>query len=207
MDRERVAMVWVHRGLRDLYFAFDCGHDAAFENNKRFSEIMGLEKFMKAVFLYHMHEQYEQFSEKDARKKLNQLAMDLGHKYENMLARLEEYVPQDIERIRNSDFDGYCGSDLIEAVSGGYMETRYPVPTRVSDKFPIEGTDFSHDPLSSSGFTKYVYALCNTCFHHLVNSGIDFADMYSDFRHLYQHRESLDRFENLLWEPRCRAAL
>lgn len=207
MERQRVAKLWVHRGLRDLYFAFDCGHDSAFEDNERFSEIMGLEKFMKAVILYHEHQQYEGLSEKDAKIKLNKMAMKLGHKYGEMLDTISTFAPQDIERIRKSDFDGYQGIQLIDAVLGGYMETRYPVPSNVSDNFPIADTGFTHDPLSSSGFTKYVYALCNTCLHHLVTSGVDFVDTYANFCRLFDHRESLKRFHNLIWEQRCRSAL
>lgn len=207
VDRKRVARLWVRRGLSDLYFAFDSGHDTAFEDNERFSEIMGLEKFLKAVLLYHEFQQYERLSDQNAREKLHKLARKIGHVDESILEDLRKYIPQDTDRIRESDFDGYIGSALIAAVSDGYMETRYPVPRSTSDKFSIPGTGFTHDPLASSGFTKYVYALCNACFYHLVVSEVQFSEMYSDFRYVYQHRESLVRFENLFWEERCRFAL
>lgn len=58
MDRARVAKVWIYYGLADLYFAFD-NDDIAFEDSARFAEIMGLEKFLKAVLLFHRPAEYE----------------------------------------------------------------------------------------------------------------------------------------------------
>jgi hypothetical protein len=205
MDRHRVAKTWVYRGLCDLYFAFDCD-DVAFEDNERFSEIMGLEKFLKAFLLFHRHQEYEGVSEREARIKLNQSAIKLGHDFEGMLNATSLLGLEDISRIRATDFDGYMGADLIRAVKAGYMETRYPVPQAISDTFPIDGTEFSHDPLASSGITKFIYALCNACFIALA-AHVYFSDMLRQFRETYQHRESFQRFNTLLWEARCKPHL
>lgn len=62
----------------------------------------------------------------------------------------------------------------------------YPVPKSISDTFPILGTEFTHDPLASSGITKFVYALCNSCFHALA-SQVDFSKMLFQFRDKYEH--------------------
>lgn len=147
INRERVAKTWVFRGLSDLFFAFD-NDDVAFENNTVFSQIMGLEKFLKAVLLHQDHSQYESLERKKALAKLNKMAMGWGHKFDDMLIELSERGLKDIEKIKCMFFDGYEGSQLIYAVKNGYMETRYPVPAPVSDFFPIEETDFFHDPLS-----------------------------------------------------------
>ena len=205
MDRQRVAKTWVFRGLCDLLFAFD-SDDVSFEDNARFSEIMGLEKFLKAVLLFHRHQEYEGLSEYDAKAKLNALAMKLGHDFKGMMKDLSGLGLCDIGRIERKDFDGYLGTDLIRAVGAGYMETRYPVPRPISDTFPIQGTGFTHDPLSSSGITKYIYAVCNACFHAL-SAQIDFADLRKQFRERFEHRESFGRFNNLFWETRCREDL
>jgi len=202
MNRERVAKTWLFRGLSDLFFAFD-SDDVAFEDNARFSEIMGLEKFLKAVLLHQRHAEYETLSRDEARLKLNKMAMDLGHKFELMLKRLADGGLRDIEKIRRTEFDGYEGDKLIHAVEKGYMETRYPVPTPVSDKFPIGNTGLTHDPLSSSGITKFIYAVCNACFYELSQT-VNLTDMLNQFRDMYQHRESFARFNNLFWEARCK---
>jgi len=202
MDRERVAKTWLFRGLSDLIFAFD-SDNPAFEDNARFSEIMGLEKFLKAVLLYQRHAEYEALPQDEARQKLNKMAMDFSHKFETMLKALTDAGLLDIEQIRRNDYDGYKGQQLVYAVEKGYMETRYPVPTPVSDNFPIENTGFTHDPLSSSGMTKFIYAICNACFFELSRT-VDFTDMLSQFRGTFQHRESFSRFCNCFWEARCK---
>lgn len=201
MNRHRVAKIWIYRGLCDLFFAFD-SDDVAFEDNARFSEIMGLEKFLKAALLFERHEEYEALPLAEARTKLNKMATGLGHKFAEMIDQLAKNGLTDVERIKQSDFDGYAGAQLIHAVEAGYMETRYPVPKLVSDRFPIEGTDFTHDPLSSSGITNFIYALCNACFCWLA-SNVDFTEMRNQFRNTFQHRESFSRFNNLFWEARC----
>jgi len=183
MDRNRVAKIWIYRGLCDLFFAFNCD-DVAFEDNERFSEIMGLEKFLKALLLFHRYQEYESVPDTEARSKLNQMAMKLGHDFDGMLKTALALGLVDIDRILATDFDGYVGAGLVRAVKAGYMETRYPVPNPISDSFPI-GNGFTHDPLASSGITKFVYALCNACFHALA-AHVDFSDVIRQFRETYQ---------------------
>jgi hypothetical protein len=84
MHRDRVAKTWLYRGLCDLLSAFHSDH-VAFEDNARFSEIMGVKKVLKAVILYHRHDEYEHLPLPDARRAVNRLAMDYGHKFESML--------------------------------------------------------------------------------------------------------------------------
>ena len=181
-----------------IFFAFD-NDDVSFEDNARFSEIMGLEKFLKAVLLYHRHQEYEGLSDPDARSRLNAVAMKLGHDVKGMMKAVADLGVDDIERIKSTDLDGYLGADLIRAVEAGYMETRYPVPRSISDTFPIPGTDFTHDPLSSSGITKYIYAVCDAFFHALL-AHVDFADLRKEFRERFEHRKSFGRLNNVFWE-------
>lgn len=201
MNCERVAKTWLYRGLSDLFFAFD-SDDVAFEDNARFNEILGMEKFLKAVLLYQRHTEYESLTRDEARLMLNKMAVDLGHKFDVMLRKLVAGGLIDIEQIRQHTYDGYEGDKLVYAIEKGYMETRYPVPTPVSDKFPIENTGFNHDPLSSSGITKFIYAICNACFHELSQK-VDFTDMLNQFHEMFQHRKSFSRFNNSFWEAKC----
>lgn len=204
LDRKRVAETWLLRGLSDLLFAFDCDNPE-FEYNARFSEIMGLEKFLKAVLLYQHHTEYEKLSKDEARQKLNKMAMGYGHKFNKMLKELTDAGLHNIAQIRQNDYDGYNGDQLVQAVEKGYMETRYPVPTMVSDKFTIsvEDTDFTHDPLSSSGITKFMYAICNTCFYELSQK-VDFTDMLNQFREKFENTDSFSRFNDSFWEAKCK---
>jgi len=202
MDRQLVAKTWVNYGLIDLYFAFDSDDDA-FSDNALFSEIMGMEKFAKAVLLFHHHQEYEGMTRTDAKKRINNLAQGMGHDLKKMLKELSHFMADDIARIKNANFDGYSGSDLIRAVCAGYMETRYPVPTPISDTFPIKGSKLKHDPLWSSGITKFIYAVCNACFASL-SLDIDFTDLVNQYSQKFSHKESFRRFNNLFWENRCK---
>jgi hypothetical protein len=199
MNRQQVAKTWIHYGLTDLYFAFDS--DDAFSDNVLFSEIMGMEKFMKAVLLFHLYQEYEDLAHQDAKERINKFAKSgkMGHNFEIMFNDLSLLMPSAIARIMQSDFDGYTGSELIRAVYSGYMETRYPVPTRISDTFPKEDTEFTHNPLWSSGITKFIYAVCNACFTSL-SLEIDFTDLISQFSQRFSHKESFQRFNNYFWE-------
>jgi len=201
MESSLVAKTWIYRGLSDLFFAFECD-DWAFEDHERFSEIMGLEKFLKAALLAEMRGEYEGLPNDQAKTLLNKLAMKFGHDFDRMLRDVANAGCGDIEQIKNTEFDGYQGSALVKALKAGYMETRYPVPSAIADEFPIEGTELTHDPLASSGITKFIYALCNSCFFHLAQ-GIDFSPMMQQFNKDYGHRPGLQRFSNLFWEERC----
>jgi hypothetical protein len=205
MDRDRVVRTWIFRGLCDLYFAFECDDKfkgGLFEDYERFAEISGLEKFLKALLLFHKREEYESLSDSQAREKLDSLARSIGHNFREMLASAATHGV-DVSGIYVCDFDGYNGSQLVKAVQAGYMETRYPVPKPVSDAFPIPDSDgWTRDPLSSSGITKFVYAVCAACFFKLA-AAVDFSNVCSDFRKLYASREPFHRFNNLLWGDRC----
>jgi hypothetical protein len=202
MNRDDVAKTWLFRGMSDMYFAFD-SHEVAFKNNARFSEIMGLKKFLKAVLLYQQHADYEALPLEEARTKIKKLAKKYGHKYEFMLTELVNSGLGDIDLIKRSSYDGYNGKALVEVVEKGYMETRYPVPALVSDLFPIGITGFTREPLLSSGLTKFIYALCNACFFRL-SQAVDLSDVQRHFRERFEHRESFARFNSAFWEARCR---
>lgn len=202
LSRDRVAKTWVFRALSDVFFAF-ASDDPAFESQAKFSEIMGLEKFLKAVLLYHRHKEYESLPLTNARVKLDKIARELGHEVRQLLKKLPESCIQDVERIKSGGYDGYGGEGLLVAVEQGYTETRYPVPVPVHNNFPIGETGFSHDPLGSSAFTDFVYALCNACFFELLRS-VDFADVIKQFEEKFGHTKALGRFNNLFWEARCK---
>ena len=201
IKRDQVVRIWVRRALNDLYFAFDIEFDP-FEGYERFAEIMGMEKFLKAVLLFARANEFESLPDTSAKIKINKIASSYGHRFDEMILAVTDIGIADFEKIKNTDYDGYLGSELVAAVSEGYMETRYPVPTQVSDKFPIGDTGFTHDPLSSSGITKFIYAVCNSCYFFL-SGHIDFIPSLGIFVSHFSERESFKRFNNLFWESRC----
>ena len=203
MNRQRVAKEWVHGALCDLYFAFDVEY-LSFERYKRFAEIMGMEKFLKATLLFAQHKEYEFLSESEAKIKINKIASSYGHNFSRMILESTKIGITEFDQIKNTDYGGYSGVKLVDAVTDGYLETRYPMPTPVSDKFVIGDTGFTHDPLSSSGFTEFVYAVCNGCYFFLLKH-VDFTDQQIDFAGQFSGKESFKRFNNLFWERRCRA--
>lgn len=194
--------MWVRRALNDLYFAFDIEF-FPFERYERFAEIMGMEKFLKAVLMFARANEFESLPETSAKIKINKIASSYGHKFDEMILAATNIGIADFEKIKDTNYDGYLGSELVAAVTAGYMETRYPVPTLVSDKFPIGDTGFTHDPLSSSGITKFIYAVSNSCYFFLTGH-IDFTPSLDIFASDFSERESFKRFNNLFWEPRCR---
>ncbi len=197
MDRKLVAQTWVFRGLCDLYFGFDT-EDERFSDNALFSEIMGLEKFLKAILLFNCHDEYEELPPEESAKKLNELAKRYGHNIKLMMRLATKAGLGDLNRIKETDFDGYAGRDLVRAVTAGYMETRYPVPRPISDTFPIKGTELTWDPLSSSGISKFIRGVCKACFLYL-SASVDFSSVLAQFDARYSGKESLPRFKNLLW--------
>jgi len=204
LDRYQVARTWIYRGLSDLYFAFD-NDDPAFEDHARFSEIMGLEKCLKAVVLFHEHAEYEHLAQSEARLHLNRIAQRSGHNFRGMFRRVAKLGVLELEQIQDRDFDGYRGEELIAAVSAGYEETRYPVPRPVSDSFPIPGSGgWTHDPLSSSGITRFIYASSGACVRHL-EAYTNLADVKRQFRASFGHLPSFERFLKVSPEARDRS--
>ncbi len=89
MDRQLVATTWLYSGLQDIFFAFD-KDDESFTYNNLFSEIMGAEKIIKAVILFHLHAEYEGMIPDGKKHKINRLAQGQGHNFKKMLKRLSE---------------------------------------------------------------------------------------------------------------------
>ena len=199
MNRQLVARTWVYSGIRDIFFAFDQDGET-FTDNLLFAEIMGLEKIIKAVILFNNHEEYEALSKKEAKNKINEIAKSWGHDFKSIFNELSKIGVDQINHLKTMNFDGYLGNDLVRAIKAGYMETRYPVPIPISDTFPIKGTKYKHDPLWSSGISKFIYAVCAACLEFLA-SKMAVGELWQQFQKNYQHKESLNRFNNLFWSP------
>jgi hypothetical protein len=130
--------------------------------------------------------------------------------FKQMLTEATKLGAANIPQILDQDWDGYLGKDLVEAAYAGYMESRYPVPVPISNNFPIsvpdtapvEYTGFTHDPLSSSGITKFIYAICNCCVFTLVDQGLQPQKMLVQFNERFDGREAFPRFSNCFGSQR-----
>ena len=207
VDRERVACMWLYRGLCDIYFAFTCDDDK-FEDYERFMEIMALEKFLKALLLYHESIEKPQSLPNPAEQRiaLNALSKKLGHNFEKMAVCASKKGAKDIPQILQTNYDGYVGGQLLAVFRDAYMETRYPVSVPVSDKFPLDD-GFTHDPLGSSGIPKFIYAMCNSCLCALAAQNVNVQKVVDDFCIRFRPHKPFSRFERLFWEGRSLVVL
>jgi hypothetical protein len=206
MDPGLVAKTWISRGLYDLYFGFSI-EEKNFSDYALFFEIMGLEKFLKAVHLYNRGSEYKEKDDEAAKICLDKIAKELGHDIKEILKKVKQDIgTSEINNIEKMKFDGYKGLDLIRVVNAGYIETRYPTPRLISDTFPIEGTSLTRVPLSGSGIKKFIYMLCNLAFQQLAKKE-NFSDVIIGFKLKFQHKESFKRFNNLFWESKCGVSL
>jgi hypothetical protein len=109
LNRDLVARTWLSRGLSDLFCAFVLSGDPALEYQERFLEIMGLEKSLKSVLLYHRHAEYELLSGATARDKVTKIGQQYSHKFKKMLDELTNWGIADVAPLMTRDFDGYLG--------------------------------------------------------------------------------------------------
>src|ERR1700761_7561265 len=100
LDRHRVAQTWLLRGLEDLFCAFVLSTDAALERHERFSEIMGIEKCLKAVLLFQAHAEYETLDSQAAREKVTKIAQSHGHRFDRMFKELASTEIPDLAQLR-----------------------------------------------------------------------------------------------------------
>jgi len=199
MKPDIVAKTWISWGISDLYFGFDTD-DPIFSDYALFFEIMGLEKFLKAVHLYNCGAEYKDLSDPEAKAYVDRIAITLGHDIKKIIKKVKDDIGiAKIERVKKANFDGYKGSDLIRVVNAAYIESRYPIPNAIYKTFPLKRKGFYLNPLSSSGITKFIYALCNLSYRRLAEH-INFSDVLDCFKKKFGQRESFPRFNNLFWE-------
>ena len=199
MSPEEVAKTWVWKGLTDLYFAFEV-YEYPFWNQAKFHEIMGLEKFLKALILFNKGDCYQPMTEQHARIEVDKMAKKLGHNYKSLIDDVDVIIGEGkISRLRCRDFDGYKFKQIVSAISAGYLEYRYPVPSPEFLKFQ-KGKGHYSDPLGSSGITKLVYELCCLCYLELQKN-VDFGDILEIYENRYAKKESFRTFNTLFWQP------
>jgi len=103
-----------------------------------------------------------------------------------------------IRKVKDKDYDGFKGSDLVKAIEAGYMESRYPVTRPIYEQFKIKGDDLYRNPLYSTGITKFIYEICRTILLQL-RTEVDLDPISRDFIEVYGSRNGTQRFINLMF--------
>lgn len=160
MDKQIVVRTWLWRGIEHFYLAFVLD-EGRWRHYQPLFNYMGLEMFCKSYILAEKHSEYESLNEEASKQKIDKIAKGCGHNLREMLNNINQLIcGNKINNLLSLDFDGYTGVQIVGVLEAAYVETRYPVPRPISEKFPIEGTNLNWYPLLSSGLSKFAYAIC-----------------------------------------------
>jgi len=199
MKTSEVAKKWVWYGIEDLYFAF-CIEFEPHKPYAMFSEIMGLEKILKAYLLFKHGNKYSSLTDEESRDVIECLAKKWGHSIKSMLKETSKILGnEELNKIKERNYDGYKGTDLIKAIEAGYMESRYPVSRPIYEQFKFKGIDLYQNPLESSGITKFIYEICGFILTKLKKE-VDLGIINKNFINTYGTREQTNRFINLIFK-------
>ena len=190
MESSLVSKTWVRSGLEDLYFGF-CIEYEPHRPYALFSDIMGLEKLLKAYLLHLNSEKYSHLDIKGSKKIIECLVKKWGHSIKRMI--------KEINKIEQGKYDCYKGSELITVIEAGYMESRYPVSRPIYEQFKIKGTDMYWDRLGSSAITDLIYHLSRSILLSL-SSEVALEKVGQEFMETHGSRESFGRFTNIFFK-------
>lgn len=161
MDKQIVVQTWLWRGIEHFYLAFIL-EENKWRHYQPLFDYMGLEMFCKAYILTERASEYENLNDQALKNKVNEIAKHCGHNLRKMLENINNYIGANkIGHLlsTNYDSDNFTGNQLVDVLEAAYIESRYPVPKSISDKFPIEGTNLHWYPLLFSGLSKFAYSI------------------------------------------------
>lgn len=157
MSRKRAVTTWVNFAMKDFLIAFVALE--AWRNYQPFFLAQGVEKICKAYFIGRHYSSYKTLRFEEAKMAIDKVAKKAGHNLGKLLGQAQKNIPQ-INGLIRSNWDGFAGDKVIDALQAGYTEVRYPVPIPVSRKHPIKNARNMHwDPLGSSGLEKFSFAV------------------------------------------------
>ncbi|MCQ9206433.1 MAG: hypothetical protein NG740_00910 [Omnitrophica bacterium] len=159
MNKEIVVGTWLWAGFEHFFVGFLL-EEQNWNIHSTFFCCMGLECFCKAYILACRSTDYEHLNFNEAKGKIDNIARSLSHKLREMLMKMDE-LNKDIEIASTfkQDFDGYKGEQLVDVLEAAYNESRYPVSSSISSKYPMSGTELFLNPLRSSGIAKFSYSI------------------------------------------------
>jgi len=157
LTKETVVLTWFFRGLEDLFFAFRIKSPFRYEP---FFNTMAFEMICKAYLLAEKAGQYEHLKGNQAVGKIDKLAKCWGHHIGVMVDEITASInDQDFQNLFSQKFNGYTGDQFVKVMEAAYLESRYPVPNPIHEKFPIHGHPGTYwDPLCSSGLQYFCFS-------------------------------------------------
>lgn len=161
IDADWVVLVWVTTGIEDFFLSFRMSESVGHSRYDPFINVMGLELVCKGYLLAFKRSEYGGLGETQARKKVEKLAKKMGHKIGDLVDEISKIIgPDKVQPILDKNYDGFTGSQVLNAIEAGYFECRYPFsPNPLYKKFPVKG-GFYQDPVYSSGLHKFCYKFC-----------------------------------------------
>ncbi|MGH7795692.1 MAG: hypothetical protein ACREQ2_12530 [Candidatus Binatia bacterium] len=157
VDKVRVISAWAVQGLRDFYISFEFEAANKWHMYSTFFCHQGLEKICKAYLLATRSAEYGNLGEGETRKKVDQIAKEYQHSLQELLGELISRNALTAAEV-SCTVGGYTGRQLIDVLEKAYIESRYPVPSPIHKKFPVQGRSrykMYHDPLGSTAPIKY----------------------------------------------------
>jgi HEPN domain-containing protein len=157
VDKELVVSTWAVQGLRDFYISFEFEDLNKWHTYSTFFCHQGLEKVSKAYLIATRSAEYENLSEEETLKKVDQIAKEYHHSLQKLLEKLTSRNALTGAEV-SCKVEGYTGQQLIDVLEKAYIESRYPVPSPIHKKFPVRGRSryqMYHDPSGSTAPIKY----------------------------------------------------
>jgi len=189
---------WLRYGVSDLYFGHANQSNDVFRYGTFFF-IMAAEKHLKAVLIENNRNKYQDLGDlNDKRKAVEKIAKQYSHKFDKMINEVSAIYQQELgKEFVSSKIYGYDKDIVIESMSKGYMETRYPVVAPTSRQYQFRNVKGSYyDPLGSSFFTDFIDRICQKCWGLLVNKGIDHQAILSFIEEQYANSRDYNTFKN-----------
>jgi len=178
LDRELVVITYLMRGIEDFFVAFS-KFDESFSRYEPFFNSMGFEMVTKAYLLATRASEYEGLERREAVRKIDEIAKSMGHNVYQLTESIKEFIGEEkIQSILDQKYDGFTGSQFLDVLKAAYLESRYPVPDPIHEKFPADESGLRYwDPLNSSGLHKFCYAFCREVLRSLKSDfGITLTD-------------------------------
>lgn len=201
LDRNLVVLTWLLRGIEDLFVAFS-RFDESFSRYAAFLNAMGFEMIAKAYIFAICPEEYEGLQKRQAASRIDELGRKYGHDPNNLIELTKASMDQmELDKILNTKYDGFTGHQFLEVIKAAYLETRYPVPNPIHEKFPNPNLKDSYwEPLFSSGLQKFCFAFSREVILSLKNDfGINLTKSHLQER---ISGEAATRFYTLFFEDR-----
>lgn len=203
LDRHIVVLTWLLRGIEDLFVAFS-KFDESFSRYRSFLNAMGFEMIAKAYIFAMCPTEYEGLQENQAISKIDELGRKYGHDPKRLIELIEVSIGEDkMDKILKTNYDGFTGNQFLDVIKAAYLESRYPVPNPIHEKFPHPKYEkLFWDPLFSSGLEKFCFAFSREV---ILSLKIDFGITLKTSK-LQQKvfGDAASRFHNLFFEGRMK---